>query len=740
MDLTKKVLELMKKPEQIRNIGIIAHIHHGKTTLTDNLLAGAGMLSEQLAGEAMFTWWHETERQREMTVYGAAVSMIHKYEGKEYLINLIDTPGHVEFSGQVTRACRAIDGAIVVVDFVDGVMPQTESVLRTALKEYVKPVLFINKVDRAITELQLPPEKIMERIAKIVKEVNALIRKYAPPEFKDKWMVKVQDGSVAFGSAKYHWALSLPFMQKYGVSFKDIIEIYEKYGNDKEKLKEEAAKKAPVYKVVLDMVVKHLPSPIEAQKYRIPKIWKGDINSVYGQAMLNCDPNGPCIINVTNVIIDKVSKQLLATARIWSGTLKKGDLVYLLTAKKKVRIQQLAVWKGIQRIPVEEATAGNIIALTGIREIRPGETIVKISSEDEIPNVAPFEDIKHWLDPVVTKAFEPENPQDLPKLIETLKLIEKEDPTIKVEINQETGEILVSGLGDLHLEIIEYRIKNDFKIPIKTSPPIVVYRESVRKAAGPVEGKSPNKHNKLYIVVEPMPEEQVLKLRQLIKEGKLSEGKIKEGSDVWKILVEELEMDKEEARRVRYIYRDNLFLDMTRGIVHLGEVIEMIYEGFKSVMDNGPLAREPCMGLKVKLVDAVLHEDPIHRGPGQIIPATRMAIREAMRQGGLILYEPVQIIEIVVPPDYMSEAINLVTKRRGQVLDVQMEEDITKIKAKVPVAEMFGFTDELRSATSGRGVWYLVDQVYEKLPDDLLPKVVEEIRKRKGLDVNAELV
>ena len=303
--LTEKVLELMNKPEQIRNIGIVAHIHHGKTTLTDNLLAGAGMLAEDLAGEAMFTWWHETERQREMTVYGAAVSMVHNYEGKDYLINLVDTPGHVEFSGQVTRAARAIDGAIVVVDFVDGVMPQTESVLRTVLKEYVKPVLFINKTDRAITELKLPPEKIIEKIAKIVVEVNRLIEKYAPPEFKDKWKVNVTDGTVAFGSAKYHWALSVPYMKKAGVSFKDIIKIYEEAGEDKEKLKELARKVAPVAKVILDMVVKHLPSPKEAQAYRIRKIWRGDIESSLGKAMVNLDPNGPVLINVTNVIIDK---------------------------------------------------------------------------------------------------------------------------------------------------------------------------------------------------------------------------------------------------------------------------------------------------------------------------------------------------------------------------------------------------------------------------------------------------
>ena len=727
-DLTKRVLELMNKPEQIRNIGIIAHIHHGKTTLTDTLLAGAGMLAEDLAGEAMFTWWHETEREREMTVYGAAVSMVHNFEGNDYLINLIDTPGHVEFSGQVTRACRAIDGAVVVVDFVDGVMPQTEGVLRSALKEYVKPVLFINKTDRAITELKLPPEKIMERIGKIVIEVNKLIEKYAPPEYKEKWKVNVMDGTVAFGSAKYHWALSVPYMKKTGVSFKDIIKAYEEAGDDKDKLKELVRKIAPVHKVILDMVVRHLPSPKEAQAYRIRKLWKGDLNSEVGKAMVNLDAKGPIMINVTNVIIDKVSKQEIATARIFSGTVRRGDEVYLMQAGKKVKIQQLAVWKGIQRLSVEEAKAGNIIALIGIKGLYPGETIVSANVDPK--TVEPFEEIRHWLEPVVTKSFEPENPNDLPKLIEILKLLEKEDPTLKVEINQETGEILVSGLGDLYLQIVEYRVKNDFGIPIKTGQPIVVYRESVEKPSDTVEGKSPNKHNKFYIVVEPMDYEFFTKLREAIRNGEIPEGRIKK-EEIWQKLVE-LGMDKEEARRVQMIYRDCMFIDMTRGITYLPEVIEYVLEGFKQVMDQGPIAWEPCIMLKVKLVDAVLHEDQIHRGPAQVIPAVKEAIKQAIMQNP-ILYEPVQIIRIDVPQDYIGEVSSLLSSRRGQILDMQMDEERAVIKAKIPVANMFGFTDDLRSATNGIGVWFLEDQIFEKVPRDLYDQVVRSIKQRKGI-------
>ena len=244
-----KIKELMEKYDRIRNIGICAHIDHGKTTLSDNLLAGAGMISKELAGEQLALDFDEEEAQRGITIFAANVSMVHTYEGNEYLINLIDTPGHVDFGGDVTRAMRAIDGAIVVVCAVEGVMPQTETVLRQALRERVKPVLFINKVDRLINELKLTPEELQSRFIKIINDINNLIRKMAQEEFKDKWLVRVEDGSVAFGSAYNNWAISVPFMKKSGITFKDIIKYCEEDKQD------ELAEKAPLHEVVLDMVI-----------------------------------------------------------------------------------------------------------------------------------------------------------------------------------------------------------------------------------------------------------------------------------------------------------------------------------------------------------------------------------------------------------------------------------------------------------------------------------------------------
>jgi elongation factor 2 len=203
----------MWEPERIRNIGIVAHVDHGKTTLTDSLVAASGIISSELAGEQLFTDFLELEQERGITIQTAAVSLAHNYGGQEYLVNLLDTPGHVDFSGDVTRALRAIDGAVVVVDAVEGVMVQTETVLRQALRERAKPVLFINKVDRLIDELRLTPEGMQERFIKIITRFNQLIKRYAPPDVAEKWQVSVEGGSVAFGSAKEKWAVSVVQMK-----------------------------------------------------------------------------------------------------------------------------------------------------------------------------------------------------------------------------------------------------------------------------------------------------------------------------------------------------------------------------------------------------------------------------------------------------------------------------------------------------------------------------------------------
>ena len=711
----RKAKELRYKPEKIRNIGIVAHIDHGKTTFSDNLLAGAGMISEELAGQQLALDYDEQEQARGITINAAAASMVHEFEGEEYLINLIDTPGHVDFGGDVTRAMRAVDGCIVVVCAVEGVMPQTETVLRQALRERVKPILLINKVDRLINELKLDAQEMQQRFIKIIGEVNKLIRKMAPEQFRDKWLVKPEDGSVAFGSALHNWAISVPYMKKSGITFKDIYEYCKK---EEQKT---LAKKAPIHEVALDMVIKHLPNPKEAQKYRIPNIWKGDLESPIGKAMVECNPRGPLALMVTKILIDPHAGEI-TFGRVFSGTLKEGQEVYILGMPKSYRIQQVAVMVGDDRIAVDEIPAGNIAAISGLREAYAGSTVTNT------PDMEPFESIKHISEPVVTIRVEAKRPADLPKLVKVLRDISKADPSIHVEINQETGEYLMSGMGELHLEITEYRIKNEHKVDIITSEPTVIYRETVKKKSPVFEGKSPNKHNYLYVEVEPL-EESVVKA---LLEGEIPENVKKYKKEVAKKL-EQLGMSKEEAKGTFAIKGANLLTDITKGIQHLGEAKELLKQAFEDVCNTGPKAAEPLQGVKVRLVDAKLHEDAIHRGPAQLIPAMRNAIYGAMTLAEPILLEPMQKVFISVPHELMGNVTREITQRRGTILDIKQEGDMSIILAKAPVAEMFGFASAIRSATGGRVLWSTENMGFEPLPDFLQEEVMKKIRQRKGL-------
>ena len=361
-----RVANIMKVPEQIRNIATSAHIHHGKTAFTDNLLAAAGLMSEAAAGsldKGMATWQHADEQERLMTVDSANVSMCHEFEDKEYLINLIDTPGHVDFGGNVTRAMRAIDGTVVLVCASEGIMPQTETVLKQALRERVKPVLFINKVDRLIKEMQYTPEQIQERFIKIITEFNRLVEDLAEEPFKQIWKANILDGSVAFGSARDNWGMSLPFMKKREVSMKQILSIYDMEKDEREKW---IWANAPLFEVILDMVIKHLPAPKEAQKYRISRIWKGDLESTQGQDLLNCNARGKTAYCITRILIDLRSGREICAGRLYSGTIREGQEVYCSGAKSMQRIQNVYMYIGTKTEAYTSVPAGNVLAVAGV--------------------------------------------------------------------------------------------------------------------------------------------------------------------------------------------------------------------------------------------------------------------------------------------------------------------------------------------------------------------------------------
>ena len=710
--MVERVRDLMGRPENIRNIGIVAHIDHGKTTLTDNLLAGAGMISKELAGRQLFMDFDEEEQARGITIDAANVSMVHEFDDDEYLINLIDTPGHVDFGGDVTRAMRAVDGAIVVVDAVEGAMPQTETVLRQALKENVTPVLFVNKVDRLINELQVDAQSMQIKLGKVIDNVNKLIKGMSEEKYKE-WRLDASAGNVAFGSALYNWAISVSYMKKSGISFKEVYD-YCTEGNMKE-----LAERCPLHEVLNDMVIRHLPNPLVSQKRRVPVIWHGDADSDIGKQMTGCDPDGDVALMVTKITRDPHAGEI-ATGRLFSGTLRRGQELYISGVSSPDRIQQVGVFMGPERLEVELIPSGNIAAVTGLKNAIVGSTAASLR------DMTPFEVITHASEPVVTVAVEAKHMRDLPKLIEVLRQVSKEDPTLKVKIDEETGEHLLSGMGELHLEIISHRIERDKGVEITTSEPIVVYRETVTGSAGPVEGKSPNRHNRFYIKVSPLEQEIV----DLIKSGEIAMRMDKiERRD--KLM--EVGMDKDESKSIAAISDTNMLIDMTKGVQYLRETMELIIEGFEEATTAGPMSREPSQGIKLVLVDVKLHEDAVHRGPAQVIPAVRQAVQAGILMSDVTLLEPYQKVFIQIPQDQMGGAISEIQGRRGAILNMTQEGDVTDIESKAPVAELFGFAGDLRSATEGRALWSTEFAGFEPVPRNLLTEIVQQIRTRKGL-------
>ncbi|NHI03048.1 Translation elongation factor 2 [Candidatus Nitrosotalea sp. TS] len=711
---TDQILKIIGDKKLIRNFGVIAHVDHGKTTMSDSLLASSGIISPSVAGQALALDSMKLEQDRQMTIVQANVTLLYEKDNQEYVINMIDTPGHIDFTGRVTRSLRAIDGAVVVSDSVEGIMTQTETVTRQALEERVRPVLYINKIDRLIKELRLTPEKMQEWLLEIVTNFNRLIDIYAEPEYKDKWKVSIQDGSVSFGSAKDKWGFNADVMKKKGISFKDIFAAYSEGGSVKE-----LAEKAPLYDAVLGMVVKHHPPPDVAQKYRIPKIWKGDLESDIGKALLNCDDNGPAIMMIVNMTVDPAAGPV-AIGRLFSGRIKDGDRIHIIDTKREGRIQSVNFFMGNQREMVGELAAGNIPALLGLEYARAGQTISTISG------VNTFEGIQYVSEPVVQIAVEPKHPKDLPRLVEALNRITIEDPNLVVKINEESGETVIAGMGVLHLEIATALIA-DAKVDIVTSQPLINYRETIRGSAGPIMAKSPNRHNKIFMKVEPLDE----KVAEMIRNGTLNEYKDKK--EVQKIL-KEAGWDGDDAKRVmRFDTRGNVMVDGTKGVQFVQESTDSILSGFDDTMKEGPLTREQVRGCKFTFHHFVPHEDPAHRGLSQLGPASRRACMGAMLLAQPVLLEPTLGIEVRIPQELIGNVAGVISGKRGKVLNMEQKGVVNIITGEIPASETFDLSEVMRGQTAGKAMWNTHFKAWTPVPNSILSTIVADLRKRKGL-------
>ena len=813
-----QIREIMDNPDNIRNMSVIAHVDHGKSTLTDSLIAKAGIIAETNAGDARYTDTRKDEKERGITIKSTGVSLFYEenLEGssKKYLINLIDSPGHVDFSSEVTAALRVTDGALVVVDCVEGVCVQTETVLRQALQERIKPVLMINKVDRSLLELQLDPESMYQNFCRTIEKANAIIATYDDGSMGDL-MVDPTKGNVAFGSGLMGWAFSLKkFSEIYAVKFGiDSAKMMEKLwgewyfdpegkkwrrtnisetgkplkrafnqfivepiqrlakavmeGNmealnkilktleielktedreltEKRLLKRIMQKWLNAADCLLDMIVNHLPSPKQSQRYRVEYLYEGPMDDECATAIRNCDPNGPVMMYVSKMVPSQDKGRFVAFGRLFSGTIAAGQKVRIMgpnfiPGKKDdlhiKSIQRTVLMMGRYTEAIADVPCGNTVGLIGIDAY-----LAKTGTISTHDNACPIRNMKYSVSPVVRVAVKPKNAADLPKLVEGLKKLSKSDPLVQCS-SEETGEHIVAGCGELHVEICIHDLIEYAGIEIIQSDPVVTYKETVQGASNQVcMAKSPNKHNRLYMTAEPFAEG----LSEAIESGTI--GPKSEPKQRAKLLQDEYHWDQNDAKKIWAFGPEttgaNVVVDTTKGVQYMNEIKDSMESGFQWATKEGCMSGENMRGVRFNVMDAYLHADAIHRGGGQLIPTARRVYYAAFLTANPALQEPMFLVEIQCPAEVVGGVYQCLTGRRGIVIseDPVSGTPLTMVKAYLPVSESFGFTANLRGQTSGQAFPQCVFDHWALIPGDPTDatsksyEIIQAVRTRKGLE------
>ncbi|MFX1446826.1 MAG: GTP-binding protein [Promethearchaeota archaeon] len=719
-----EILNMMEKAENIRNIGLVGHIDHGKTTLSDSLLSEAGLLSPDLAGEARALDYLEEEQKRGITMKSTNISLYYEksLEAHEpFLINLVDTPGHLDFSGKVTRALRLIDGVVVVVDAVEEIITQSETVIKQALQEGVKPVLYINKVDRLIRELKLTDEQIRKKYTRIINNFNTLIKRYADKPFKKNWQVSPADGNVAFGSALHKWGFTLNLLENNELKFSDIRSRYQKETYTKESYADLAVY-FPVHHAILEMAVDHLPNPKEAQKYRISKIWDGDLNSEIGNALSNCDPEGPLIICLSKVQADKHS--LVGTGRIFSGRCSMKEEVFLLRENNYDTIRRTAIFMGQRREQVEQVPVGNIVAIEGLKRIQSGETII---ATEFAGKMIPFEDVKYMSTPVVTVSLEPEHLRELDKMKELIENLLIEDPNLRFEINEENGEFLLSGVGPLHLEITANEIQKR-GVSVSISEPRAVFKESCRYSSSIISIESPSHINSLKIKIERLDD----KTSRFFQTHDFKA--IKPREKLLEFLREYTDLTESEIQNF-WIYFENdnmLIYDMAKDLIQFYK--DTIIEIIGKILSNGFLCGEKLTGIKIVIEELNIVKLDEENAFTELSTMFYEAIKKALTQAELILLEPIYHTTIQLPPDYLKNSLSLLSKYSAKIKNVNQEKDYQAvIEILIPVRHSIKFAEDIRSITSGRAFWQNTFYAFLEVPENEANKIISGLRFVKGL-------
>uniref|UniRef100_A0A8C9YC76 Eukaryotic translation elongation factor 2b n=1 Tax=Sander lucioperca TaxID=283035 RepID=A0A8C9YC76_SANLU len=789
------------------NMSVIAHVDHGKSTLTDSLVSKAGIIASSRAGETRFTDTRKDEQERCITIKSTAISMYYELadndlafikqcvDGNGFLINLIDSPGHVDFSSEVTAALRVTDGALVVVDCVSGVCVQTETVLRQAIAERIKPVLMMNKMDRALLELQLEPDELFQTFQRIVENVNVIISTYGEDEAGPMGNIMIDPvvGTVGFGSGLHGWAFTLnqTVLSNFSTNKNLPSELFERShknvhirtkknvnddfrvfdaimnfkkdetaklieklnvkldSEDKEKegkalLKAVMRRWLPAGEALLQMITIHLPSPVTAQRYRCELLYEGPGDDEAAMGIKNCDPKAPLVMYISKMVPTTDKGRFYAFGRVFSGCVSTGLKVRIMgpnyTPGKKEDlyikpIQRTVLMMGRYVEPIEDVPCGNIVGLVGVDQF-----LVKTGTITTYEHAHNLRVMKFSVSPVVRVAVEAKNPADLPKLVEGLKRLAKSDPMVQCII-EESGEHIIAGAGELHLEICLKDLEEDHAgVPLKKSDPVVSYRETVTEESYQMcLSKSPNKHNRLFMKSRPFPDG----LADDIEKGEV--GHRQELKVRARYLADKYEWEVTEARKIWCFGPDgsgaNLLVDVTKGVQYLNEIKDSVVAGFQWATKEGALCEENMRAVRFDIHDVTLHTDAIHRGGGQIIPTARRVLYACQLTAQPRLMEPVYLVEIQCPEQVVGGIYGVLNRKRGHVFEESqvIGTPMFVVKAYLPVNESFGFTADLRSNTGGQAFPQCIFDHWQILPGDPSDPttkpflVVAEIRKRKGL-------
>ena len=811
----KQIRAIMDDPSRIRNMSVIAHVDHGKSTLTDSLIGKAGIIAKKSAGSECYMDGRDDEKTRGITIKSTAVSLYFEYLQQAHLFNLIDSPGHVDFSSEVTAALRVTDGALVVVDCIEGVCVQTETVLRQAMQEMIRPILMVNKVDRAILELELDGEQIYQNFVRAIDNVNVVVQTYAPAELGNCELCPVA-GNVAFGSGKDAWGFTLKrfaevYAKKFDVPYEKFLSKLwgDNFYDPKKKVwkKESTSKKGkplqrgfvyfimdPIIKLakvcmnddtgsiaqilsklnieldseesglkskkllkcimqkwidaadtLLEMMVLHLPSPQTAQKYRYKFLYEGPEDDECAMAMKHCDKNGPLMMYVSKMVPTSDKGRFYAFGRVFSGTIRMGQTVRIMGPSYKPgkkndlyvkSIQRTVLMMGRKTSSIEDVPCGNTVGLVGVDQFLNKTGTISTSGVAHNIRV-----MKHSVSPIVRVAVKPKKQSELPKLIQGMARLAKSDPLVLCINDQETGENIIAGSGELHIEIcIKDLIQEFAQIEIITSDPVVSYRETVTKQSIAAMSKSTNKHNRLTCSCEPLPERLTISI-----EDKLLP--IKDKKKISRELQEKWDWSKSESSKLWAFGPDgegpNMLVDLTHGCQFVNEIKEHMVSGFEQVTRRGVLCGEELRGVRFNVIDSHLHSDSIHRGGGQITPASKRVLYATQLLAEPSLQEPVLLVEISTPNDQVGKIYGCLAHRRASVEDEVNVEGVplTIMKVFLPVSESFGFTSFLRQKTSGKAFPSMTFDHFEVMfgnvfdKNSRVNKVVTENRKRKGMKI-----